>query len=488
MVQRFVYHDPDTIQHEKGGIPISGEVDLIVAGGGVAGLSAAIAAARNCVKVRLVESYGFLGGTATASGMTVMVNSGRAVGVARELLDRLGEAGGATKWVGPPSGSTVFDGEVFKQVALQMTLDAGVKPLFYSTVVGAVMEANTVKGVVLHNKAGLNALLSKVTIDTTGDGDVAASAGAPFVKGREADGKMRPMALNFRVGGIQVRTLMKYAEDHPDQMHARYYPSDGTTQPVGDESIVTRLSGFYELVERAKTQGHLYPDCHYFRLESLWVERGMALVNTGRIYNVDGTNPEDLTQAEVLGRHQMARLLQFMRMYIPGCEQAFIIDSAPRLGIRETRRIIGDYTLRDEDVLAERVFADTIMRMSLALPRAPIPEDVIVDVHSPDPGEGSQVDAVERNPNLVPRTQYTVNIPYRCLLPRGVERMLVGGRCIAVSHTIDRSTRNMVHCMRTSQVAGTAAALAIHRNIAPRKVEVHVLRHLLEEQDVPVSG
>ncbi len=486
MVRRFLFQGPDTILHDSTPIPVRGEVDVLVAGGGVAGVSAAIAAARNGVTVRLVESFGFFGGTATASGMTVIVNSGRAVGVARELLDRLGEAGGATKWVGPPSGSTVFDGEVFKQVALQMTLDAGVKPLLYSTVVGAVMEAHTVRGVVLHNKAGLTALLSKVTIDTTGDGDVAASAGAPFVKGREADGKMRPMALNFRVGGIQVRSLMAYAEEHPDQMHARYYPSVGTTQTVGDEVVVTRLSGFYDLVERAKAQGHLYPDCHYFRLESLWVDRGVALVNTGRIYNVDGTDPEDLTQAEVIGRHQMARLVQFMRKYLPGCETAFVIDSAPRLGIRETRRIVGDYTLRDEDVREERTFADTIMQMPLALPSGPVPENVIVDVHSPDPGEGSLRDAVERNPDLVPRTTYTVSLPYRCLLPRGVERLLVGGRCIAVSHTIDRSTRNMVHCMRTSQIAGTAAALAIYQKITPREVEVHALRQVLAEQGVPV--
>ncbi len=488
MTPRFLYQDPDTILYSNARIPISGEVDLLVAGGGVAGLSAAIAAARNHVTVRLVESFGFLGGTATASGMTVFVNSSRAVGVAHELLNRLGEAGGATKWVGSPSGSTVFDGEVFKEVALQMVLDAGVKPLFYTTVVGAVMEANTVKGVVLHNKSGLTALLSKVTIDTTGDGDVAVSAGAPFVKGREADGKMRPMALTFRVGGIRVRNLMTYAEEHPDQMHARYYPRAGTTQTVGDELIVTRMSGFYELVERAKAQGYLYTDCHYFRLESLWVDRGMALVNTGRIYNMDGTDPEDMTHAEVIGRHQMTRLLQFMRAYVPGCEKAFIIDSAPRLGIRETRRILGDYTVGDEDVLAERTFPDTIMQIPLSLPSGPVPEGVIVDVHSPDPGEGSLVDAVERNPSLVPRTQYTVSLPYRCLLPRGVEQLLVGGRCIAVNHTIDRSTRNMVHCMRTSQVAGTAAALAVHQKITPREVQADALRHVLAEQGVPLSG
>jgi hypothetical protein len=175
-----------------------------------------------------------------------------------------------------------------------------------------------------------------------------------------------------------------------------------------------------------------------------------------------------------------------MRNYIPGCEKAFIVDSAPRLGVRETRRIIGDYTLNDEDVLEEREFADTIMRMSLSLPSSPVPKDVIVDVHSPDPGEGSLLDAVERNPNLVTRTRYKVNIPYRCLLPNGVEGMLVGGRCIAVSHTIDRSTRNMIRCMRTSQVAGTAAALAINRDVTPRELDFNLLRHVLGEQGVPV--
>jgi len=459
---------------------VSRRADVIVAGGGPAGLTAAIAAARAGADVILVEQSSFLGGVATGAMMAALVGSHWAAGIGLELIDAMAGRGGAPKWDGTPgrTATTPFDPEVFKDAALEMAQQAGVRLCFYTYACAPIVIDGAVKGLLTEGKSGREAMLADVVVDCTGDADLAAQAGAPVTKGRESDHKMRPFALLFRLGGLDVERIQQYVQENPSELQPQY--RTGTKLSVGDEHVISRISGFYNLVEEAKRRGELSSECHYFRLENLWVERGTAICNTTRIYNVDGTNPDDLTQGELEGRRQIGNLVKFARRSIPGCENAFVIDTAPRMGVRETRRIIGRYVLTDEDAYGDAQFPDAIMRIESNLVQRPVPKEL--DVHMPEPIEGSPQDLLERDPDRVPRERHSYDIPYRCLLPQGVDGLLVAGRTISVSHRIDGTTRNMLVCMRVGQAAGAGAALASQKGLSPADVDSGSLQDVLRQQ------
>ena len=463
-------------------LKIAGKGDVIVAGGGPTGLVAAIAAAREGANVWLVESMSFLGGVATGSMMAALVASHWATGISLELVDRLADRGGAVRWdpTADRTGTTPFDPEEFKAVALEMVSEAGVNLLFYTSVVAPIAVDGVVKGVIIESKSGRQALLGHTVLDCTGDADLAAQAGAPFMVGRESDNLMRPFALLFRLGGLDIDRIMEYAESNPLEIQPQY--RQGTWLKAGNERIVSRVSGFYELVEQAKAEGGLYPECHYFRLENLWVDRGTAICNTTRIYYMDGTDVKDLTKGEIEARQQMKKLVEFARKYIPGCENAFVIDVAPRMGVRETRRIVGEYSLTDEDAYNDARFDDAFMTLKGSLVKRPVP--IELDVHMPDPIEGSEKDLLERYPERVPREQHEYQVPFRAMLPKGVDNLLVAGRTISVSHMIDGGTRNMLACMRMGQVAGTAAAMSARNRVSPKTLNFKEVKAALIEQGV----
>ena len=201
-------------------------------------------------------------------------------------------------------------------------------------------------------------------------------------------------------------------------------------------------------MRKAKEALDLYDDCHYFRIESVSPKRGTGTVNTTRIYDVDGTNVNDLVKAQILARKQERSLIRFMRKYIPGCESCYIATSAQCMGVRETRRIIGEYAISEEDILAHRNYLDTIaIGYSIENPG--------VEGHSPDGGEGSEHDIAHRKA-IAQIIRY--EIPYRCLIPKRIEGLLVSGRCISATHTGSKYIRSMSSCMYTGQAAGTAAA------------------------------
>ncbi len=468
------------IFEESRWVDVALEADVVVAGGGPAGLAAAIGAARAGADVALIEQGAFLGGVATGSMMAALVDSSSAAGIGSELIGRLADAGGAPRWPGPPgrSETTPFDPETFKSVALDMVCQAGVHLMLYTTAVGPAIAEGKIRGVMTESKSGRKAALGRVVVDCTGDADIAIRAGAPYMKGRESDGKMRPFALLFRLGGLDIPALWQYAQEHPDEIQPQH--RDGTRLRVGDEEVITRISGFYRLVEEAKRRGEFPRDLHYFRLESLWVNRGTAICNTARVYGVDGTDSSDLTRAEIAARRQVESLVAFARRYLPGGENAFLVDVAPRLGVRETRRIVGEYSLSDDDAYGNVTFDDTILEIDAMLVAGPRPASL--DVHMPEPIEGSEQDLLERYPDRVPEERHRVRVPYRVLLPRGVDNVLVAGRAISVSHMIDSWTRNMVICMRTGQVAGVAAALSAEVGVQPRSIDLSELRAALARQ------
>ncbi len=472
----------DTILEGPRSLKVVGKGDVIVAGGGPTGLAAAIAAAREGAQVWLVETMSFLGGVATGSMMAALVASHWATGISLELIDRLAARGGAVKWdpTEKRTATTPFDPEEFKSVSLEMVLEAGVNLLLYTSVVAPILIDGVAKGVIIESKSGRQALLGHTIIDCTGDADLAVRAGAPYVVGRESDNLMRPFALLFRLGGLDIEAIMEYADSHPEDIQPQY--RKGTRLLAGNERVISRVSGFYDLVEQAKAEGHLYPECHYFRLENLWVDRGTAICNTTRVYYVDGTDAKDLTKGELEARKQIQKLVEFARKYIPGCENAFVIDVAPRIGVRETRRIVGEYVLADEDAYRDARFDDAFMTIKGSLVKRPVP--IELDVHMPDPIEGSEKDLLERYPERVPREPHEYQIPFRTMLPKGVDNLIVAGRTISVSHMIDGSTRNMLACMRMGQVAGTAAAISAMNRISPKIMNFEEVKAALIEQGV----
>ena len=453
--------------------PVAADVDVLVCGGGAAGFAAALAAARTGASTLLVELNGFLGGVATAA--LVSEFGGQAgydhmSGIAREMADRMIAKGQAT----PGRFRTSFDAEGFKTTAVQMLREARAHMLFYTLVTDAIVEGGAVKGVIAENKSGRQALLGKVVIDTTGDADVAARAGVPFVKGRESDGRMRPISLFFRVGNINVQELLRFMTENPQQFAPD--PAKNIMDLDRDPPMVRPL-GFFDLVRRAKENGDYPEECHFLRLDNLDLARGIVTVNTTRVYDADGTVAEDLTRAYIRGQEQMETLAAFLKKYVPGFANSYIVDVAPVLGVRETRRVRGDYLLTEDDIVGDMVFPDVIgVPGHRHTPGQP--------VHNPDGFEGAPNDEGHRR--LIDDL-WVYGIPFRSLLPAGVENLLVAGRCMSATHEADGYTRVIPTCMITGQAAGTAGALSALEGITPRQLNVAKLQANLAKQGVRLA-
>ena len=448
------------VTEEARTLPVAQQADVLILGGGVAGLSAALAAAETGSSVLLIERGNCLGGTATAGMMTLFYTPYRcAHGIPKRIFDRLIAAGGAF-----PGEIISFDHEIFKGVAFEMVAEKQVALLLHTICADVIMDRDRVCGLVVENKGARSAVLGKVLIDASGDADIAARSGAPMMQGRESDNKMRPMSLLFRLGGIDVAQVLRYVADNPGE-----FSKDPNQMMLDVEGRNIRIFGFFGLVEEARRQGYLYPDCHYFRIEAVMPDRGTTLVNTVRVYDVDGTNPADVTRAEIEGRRQQRLLLEFARKFVPGFENAYVLDSASHIGVRETRRILGGHVLTEQDILDKVKFADSIgIDSNRQNPHGPR--------HSPDGMEGSALD--QENRELV-ASLFTYEIPYRCLLPQRVEGLLAAGRTISANHDADGYTRNQPACMVTGQAAGVAAALSAQAGILPRDVDVAELQRSL---------
>lgn len=445
-------------------IPVARTYDVIVAGGGSGGAGAAVAAGRLGARTLLIERNAYLGGTSTGGMMAVFwAPADSFSGYMKEVLDELLAREAAQ------TGAVVpFDPEILKEIHLDKVLEAGADPLFYTWIVDAIVQDGQVRGVVVENKSGRQALLAHTVVDATADGDVAAFAGAEFQKGRE-DGAMRPVTVLFRMGNVDLGRMLGYATSHPDQFIA-----DASVNFVNAREGKVRLAGFFGLVKAARERGELDPECHYLRVESADFEKKMVLINTVRVYGIDGTSAWDLTRGEIEARKQMKQLIHFMKREVPGFENAFLVDSSASLGVRETRHIVGEYVLNYDDVLSSRQFDDVIALNCSHLPHGK-------EMHSPDAREGAEEDDANRRERW-PRLCH--EIPYRSLVVKGVTNLLVAGRCISATHEADRMTRNIPPCIMTGQAAGTAAALAARLRVAPSELDVRGLQAALLMQGV----
>jgi len=440
-------------------IPVADGGDVLVVGGGPAGLAAALAAVRNGARTTLVEQYGFLGGNLTAGLVgpcmtSYSLDGGQQLikGIFEELVERLERTGDAIHPSKVPAGSaycgfieyghdkvTPFTPEAVKFVADEMCREAGIELLLHTFVVDALVEAGTVAGVVAASKSGLAAIRATVTVDASGDGDVAARAGVPFAIGRDEDGLTQPMTLFFRVANVDDAAVEAYVRAHPDD-YRPFASLVAEARERGEFPIPRRGVGLYKTLEP-----------------------GVWRINTTRLHHLDGTDAADLTRGELGGREQVRALMRFFREWLPGFERCELRDTATTVGVRETRRIVGEYVLTVEDLAAGREFEDVI-----ALCGYP------VDIHSPT-GDGGGADGRYQTANVY-------QIPYRSLLPLGVEQLLVAGRCVSATHEALGAIRVMPPAFAMGEAAGTAAALAVARGGTPRDVPVWELQERLSRQ------
>lgn len=383
-------------------------VDVCVLGGGPAGVAAATAAARNGAETLLIEQYGFLGGTSTAAHVSVFMSYTYAGGIFREVLERL-DAYQARR-------GGVFDQSLMQIVLDDLVTEAGVRVLFYTRGIACVTAPGrswqgkprrTITGLVIHSKSGLQLVRAKVFVDCSGDADLAAWAGVPFAVGREADGATQPMTLIFRLGGCNYQGGM--VSQFPNMQD--YWVSHANGPNPGEITFnMTRLKGY------------------------------------------SGLDVEDLSQATIEGRRQVLKAIEDLRANVPGFENAYLVALPAQIGVRETRRIQGATVLTGQQIIAPGfTYAhrfDVIAR-----------NDYDVDIHDPQ-GTGATIIKLKQ----------PYEIPYRCLLPVGIDNLLVAGRPISADHVAHSSLRIQPTCYALGQAAGTAAALAVKQGTGPWEI------------------
>ncbi len=452
--------------HPKASPSSKAPFDVLVVGGGNAGCAAALAAARNGARTLLVERYGFLGGTATASmvGPWMTFHSGeeRIVGgIAQEIVERLVARGASPGHIHDASDYvptiTPFDPEAHKALLFEMMGEAGVELLLHAYFLDALHAADgSVRGARFATVGGPREYVAALTIDATADAFVAASAGVALQQG-DARGRVQPASLMFRLSHVDLAATAAYLRARPEQMRSSLPPAERNAQAL------SAVAGLYELWDAARERGEVdvprelvsffispYPD--------------EVTVNMTRVVDIDPLDPDDLTRAEVEARAQVTQLFDFFRKNVPGFERARIAATATQIGIRESRRIVGEYTLTRDDVLSGRTFSDAVARSAYP-----------IDIHNPS-GSGTQTF------RLPPGAAY--EIPYRCLVPQRVDALLVAGRCISTTHEALASTRLTPTVMTLGQAAGTAAALAVRHGQQPRAVAPEELRARLERDGV----
>jgi hypothetical protein len=387
------------------------------------------------MRTALLDRYGFLGGTATAAMVgclcgvyTCSPNTQTVIrGYLREITDRLEARGAGYKL----KHRYQLDHEVLKLVLDVWLQEARVELLFQTQMVDTLVEpGGFVRGVVIETKAGRGVIRAKLVIDSSGDADVVARAGGTYEKSPRE--QLQAPSLVFTMGGVDIERAMQT----PQEEISRLLPAAAER----GELPGNRFSGGYSPVPPA----------------------GKVHMNITRITCVDGTDPEDLNRAYLEGRRQVDAYARFACTYLPGFEHAHIDQIAPQLGLRETRRVVGDYQLTVDDVLAARSFPDAICRGAWPL-----------EIHPNDATGTTRI-------HLDGDTYY--QIPYRCLVPRDLENMLVTGRCISTTHEAQGSTRVMGPGIATGQAAGTAAALALETNRSPHQIDVAVLQSRLEAE------
>lgn len=408
-------------------IPVVSEVDVLVAGAGPAGFAAAANAGRLGARTMIIEQQGSFGGIATSGLMSHWTGTVDSK-FYRELIQCSREG----------SQPNLINPEILKTRMQEILAESGVQPLLYTFVSSAICKNNKAAGVITESKSGRQAVMAKVIIDATGDGDVAAKAGASYVKGRETDSKMQPMTLMFKLGGVDTDRAI-----YPGSFETKVNVPKGEIQALAKEHLP-------------------FPAGHVLLYRSTLP--GIVTVNMTNCISVDGTDARDLTKAEFTCRSQIEPIVRFLREYAPGYEQCYPISSASLIGVRETRHFEGVYTLTETDILEARKFDDWVVKGA----------HFNFDVHNLS---GSGLDETGAQAEFRQNKGYT--IPYGCLLPKVVDGLLLAGRCISGTHIAHSNYRVMPICLAMGEAAGIAAALAAHGGIEPRHVNPRDIQSVL---------
>lgn len=410
-------------------VPVVAKTQILVVGAGLAGVAAAVCAARKGTEVLLVERAGWLGGMATSGLVPIIWNTDLSIaldpevnkGIVKEFEGLLKKLGGEREWRNP---------QIMKYVLFKMCQEAGVKILLYTLTTDVIVKNDTIKGIIVENKSGTQAILSDIVIDVTGDGDVAAKAGAPFEIGRGRDSGTQTVTLVFMLGDVDTNRIKQHC------------------------------GNYNEVFDKARESKEFYvPDMGGGGCIEIVVpgEHGVVDVNAVNVGGLDNIDVRDLTYAQVECTRQIMDAVKVYRKYCPGFENCFLIDMAAYMGVRESRRIMGEYLLTGADVMNARKFEDGVAKGRF-----------LIDVHTWDyRGDvgGAWTPVFE--------------IPYRSLVPLKIENLLVAGRCISADHAAHAALRIQGTTMAIGQAAGVAAGLCIKEKVSPRKLNPALLVKVL---------
>ncbi|MDA3959104.1 FAD-dependent oxidoreductase [Oceanispirochaeta sp.] len=433
-----------TIKEPAREIPVKYETDVLVIGGGPAGFAAAVSCGRQGLKTLLIEKTGTIGGVATSGLMSHWTGNTEGP-LYEELLNRASTASKDVNYFDDKvlKAEQIIDPENTKLVMLKMLIEAGVTLRLYSFAADVLMDGNRVTGAILENKSGRSAALAKIIIDCSGDGDIAAKAGVDFHMGRESDGMMQPVTIMFKVAGVNEETAV-----YPGEFEDDFDVPAGKLQQLGRLHLKEPI-------------GHvlIYPGS----------VPGVATVNMTNSQGIDGTKSSDLTRAEVECRSQIPEIITFLKRFVPGYENCYLIATSSVIGVRETRHFKGLYTITEEDIEEAKVFDDWIVTRAF----------FNFDIHGMS-GPGLDPSGAQKSF----RQTEKYSIPLGCFIPEKVDGLFLAGRNISGTHKAHSNYRVMPICVNMGQGVAAAASVCLKNGHQPRELDYKDVQTILKEQGV----